>query len=68
VQHAERAVPAVAFITAEQAAAAAITGLDRGRRRVAPGVQGRIFDVGGRLAPRIVLLPLLHRLIRRYTA
>jgi hypothetical protein len=49
------------------ATAAGLAGLERRSRLVAPGLPGRVFDLGGRLAPRAVLLPAVHRLIRRYT-
>jgi short-subunit dehydrogenase len=48
--------------TAEQTAAAAVAGLEQGRRSVAPGVAAKAATIGGRLVPRTVLLPLLRRM------
>jgi short-subunit dehydrogenase len=48
--------------TSEQTAAAAVSGLEHGRRSVAPGVAAKAATIGGRLVPRTVLLPLLRRM------
>lgn len=47
--------------TSEQVAAAAVKGLEKGKRTVAPGVAAKAATIGGRLTPRTVLLPLLRR-------
>jgi short-subunit dehydrogenase len=47
--------------SSEQVAAAAVEGLEHGKRTVAPGVAAKFATVGGRLTPRTVLLPLLRR-------
>jgi short-subunit dehydrogenase len=47
--------------TSEQVAAAAVEGLEKGRRTVAPGVAAKFATVGGRMIPRTVLVPVLRR-------
>jgi uncharacterized protein len=47
--------------TSEEVAAAAVHGLEKGRRTVAPGVAAKFATVGGRLMPRTVLVPVLRR-------
>jgi short-subunit dehydrogenase len=48
--------------TSEQTAAAAVAGLEHGKRSVAPGVAAKAATIGGRLVPRTLLLPLLRRM------
>lgn len=57
----ERHIPDVAWVSAERAAESALRGLASRRRRVVPGLTSRIQDVGGRLAPRSLVIPMLHR-------
>jgi short-subunit dehydrogenase len=56
-------IPEPVWVSAERAARAGLDGLARGRRRVTPGVPGHLIDIGGRLAPRSVLSPVLRRVI-----
>lgn len=58
-------IPGFAWVSAEQAAEEGLAGLERGKRRVTPGLQGTVFDLGGRLAPQQVLAPLLRHVITR---
>ena len=61
-------IPGVAWVTAEQAARAALAGLANGRRRVVPGLSGRVVDASGRLTPNPVVLPIVHRMMRKFLA
>jgi short-subunit dehydrogenase len=60
----ERAVPRPAWITAEQAARAGVSGLASGRRVVVPHVAMRTAMQGGRYVPHAIKLPLLERMMR----
>jgi hypothetical protein len=60
----ERAVPGPAWITAEQAARAAINGLDAGRRVVVPGLGVRAAATAGRYVPNALKLPTIERVMR----
>jgi uncharacterized protein len=60
------ALPRWSWITPDAAARAGLRGLDRGTRRVAPGWQGRLTDVGSRLVPRAVAAPVVHAALQRY--
>ncbi len=53
------AVPSPAMISAEQAAKAAVEGLESGRRVVIPGVQVRAAMEAARVVPHAVKLPLI---------
>jgi uncharacterized protein len=66
VQAAADHLPDPLWVDARQAAVVGLAGLDRQRRRVVPGNNGRLLDLAGRLTPRAVLLPVLHRAINRY--
>ncbi len=55
-------VPGFLWSTAEDVAAAAIDGLDRGKRVVIPGAPNRVSALLGQVSPRSVLLPLLDRI------
>ncbi|MFW0788225.1 SDR family NAD(P)-dependent oxidoreductase [Gordonia sp. CPCC 205333] len=57
----EEHLPDFAWVSAEQAAEAALRGLAAGRRRIVPGVIAKVQDVGGRLTPRSILSPILRR-------
>jgi short-subunit dehydrogenase len=57
----ERLLPSFAWVTAEDAAEAAIRGMARGRRRVVPGATAKLQSVGGKHAPRTVLNPMLRK-------
>ncbi len=54
-------LPSFAWVSAEQAAEAAVTGVKRGRRRVVPGATAKLQDLGGQHAPRRILSPILAR-------
>lgn len=58
-------LPSFAWVSAQDAAAAAVDGLKRGRRRVVPGVTAKVQDFGGQHAPRRVLGPVLARVYGR---
>jgi uncharacterized protein len=60
----ERAVPRPAWITAEQAAKAAIDGLDSGRRVVVPGLGVRAASTAGRFVPNALKLHTIERFMR----
>jgi short-subunit dehydrogenase len=47
--------------SSEDVAAAAVEGLEKGKRTVAPGIAAKAATIGGRVTPRTVLLPLLRR-------
>lgn len=55
-------LPKVFWTTAEQVAAAAVKGMEKGKRVVIPGGLNRAGAVGGHLAPRSMLLPLARRM------
>jgi short-subunit dehydrogenase len=65
VGHAAARIPELAWVSADEAAAAGLRGLERNQRRVAPGVSGRVFDIGGRLTPTWLSGPLVRRVIAR---
>lgn len=54
-------LPRFAWATAEQAAEAAVRGLEAGRMRVVPGVTAKLQDAGGRHMPRTLLNPVLRK-------
>jgi short-subunit dehydrogenase len=58
---AEAALPRFMWLPAEAVATAAVDGLDRGRAVVIPGVANHLGALGGRFAPRSVLLPIIAR-------
>ena len=58
---AEAALPRFMWLPAEAVATAAVDGLDRGRAVVIPGVANHLSALGGRFAPRSVLLPIIAR-------
>jgi short-subunit dehydrogenase len=53
-------LPSFAIDTSEDVAAAAVEGLERGKRVVAPGIVGHLA-VAGQYTPRSLLLPALQR-------
>jgi hypothetical protein len=55
------AVPRFMWVSAESVARQAVDGLDRGRGVVVPGVANKVGALGGRLAPRSLLVPLIAR-------
>ncbi|MGI5130679.1 SDR family NAD(P)-dependent oxidoreductase [Pseudonocardia sp. CA-107938] len=48
-----------AQVSAAEVAAAAIAGVEQGKRSVVPGIVPKIMGLGGRFTPRSVLLPVL---------
>ena len=58
-------LPAPLWVSAEQAATAAIVGLAAGRRRVVPGVFAKVQTVSGQYTPRAVIGPILRTVYRR---
>jgi short-subunit dehydrogenase len=60
----EQAVPRPAWITAEQAARAAVQGLASGRRVVVPGLGMRAATTAGRYIPNALKLPTIERAMR----
>ena len=54
-------LPGFAWVSAERAAERAIRGMERGKRRVVPGVLGKLNHVGGVYTPRAVSSPILRR-------
>lgn len=57
----EKLLPGFAWVTAADAADKAITGMERGRRRVVPGMLGKINHLAGVYMPRFILAPILRR-------
>ena len=55
------AVPELVWLTALETARAGVEGLELARRVVVPGAANKVGALGGRLAPRSLLLPLLRR-------
>lgn len=64
----ERLLPAPLWVSAEQAADAAIAGLARDKRRVVPGAFAKAQTVSGQYTPRTVLGPVLHKVYRKVTS
>jgi hypothetical protein len=60
----EKAVPRPAWITADQAARAAVEGLESGRRVVVPGLGVRAAATAGRYIPNALKLPTIERAMR----
>ncbi len=54
-------LPSFAWVSAEDAAEAAVVGMERGRRRVVPGPTAKLQDIGGKHTPRSILNPVLAR-------
>ncbi|MGW6725512.1 SDR family NAD(P)-dependent oxidoreductase [Nocardia sp. NPDC055029] len=61
----DRLVPGPLWVSAEQAAAQAIAGMDAGRRRVVPGLFAKVQTVGGQYTPRALVGPLLRAVYRK---
>ena len=57
----EKMLPTFAWVSAEQAAEAAVRGMARGRRRIVPGATAKVQNVSGQHTPRSVLNPLLRK-------
>ena len=61
----ERAVPSPALISAKDAAAAGVEGLEAGKRVVVPGLPMWAAMMATRYIPHAVKLPLVERMMRR---
>ncbi|MGX9672543.1 SDR family NAD(P)-dependent oxidoreductase [Mycobacterium sp. HM-7] len=61
----ERMVPGPLWVSAEQAAAAAIAGMGAGRRRVVPGSFAKLQTLGGQYTPRGLIGPILRTVYRK---
>jgi short-subunit dehydrogenase len=61
---AEHSTPELVWASAEDVAAAAVSGADRGKRVVVPGLLNRAGAIGGRHSPRSIVLPLTKRIWR----
>ncbi len=61
----EDSLPGPAMITAEQAASAAVSGLEAGRRVVVPGIQVRAAMEASRVLPHAVKLPVIAWMMGR---
>ncbi|MBV9818215.1 MAG: SDR family oxidoreductase [Solirubrobacterales bacterium] len=59
------ALPRPGWVTPEHAAAAAVAGLERGRRVVVPGAPIRAAMAAGQFVPNVIKLPLLEWVNRR---
>jgi hypothetical protein len=62
IEGSEESTPEILWMTAEQVAAEAIRGLERGKRVVVPGLINRAGAIGGQHAPRALALPLVKRI------
>jgi uncharacterized protein len=54
-------LPGFMWVTAADVAAAAVEGMEKGRRVVIPGAANKVSAVSGHLTPRRVLLPILAK-------
>lgn len=61
----DRLVPAPLWVSAEHAAATALSGLAAGKRRVVPGAFAKAQTVGGQYTPRGLIGPLLRAAYRK---
>ncbi|HTE63211.1 MAG TPA: hypothetical protein VK631_22850, partial [Solirubrobacteraceae bacterium] len=61
----EAALPEFLFMEAPDVARAGIDAMVAGRRSAIPGLANRASMLGGRLAPRSLLLPLLRQVTSR---
>jgi uncharacterized protein len=61
----EAAMPEFLFMEAPDVARAGIEGMVAGRRSVIPGLKNRATVLGGRIAPRSVLLPIVRQVNSR---
>jgi short-subunit dehydrogenase len=56
-----------AKVSPRAVAVAAVEGMESGKRSVVPGIVPKAASLGGRYAPRTLLLPGIHRLVTRRT-
>jgi uncharacterized protein len=64
---AEDRTPGMIWSTAEDVASEAVSGADRGKRVVIPGLMNRAGAITGQHAPHAIALPLVRRIYRRST-
>lgn len=58
----EKLLPGFAWVSAEQAAEAAVRGIAAGRRRVVPGPVAKLQSLIGQYSPRSLVVPILARI------
>ncbi|GAB2562901.1 SDR family NAD(P)-dependent oxidoreductase [Nocardia heshunensis] len=61
----DRLVPGPLWVSAEQAAHEAVSGLAAGRRRVVPGAFAKVQTVSGQYTPRALIGPILRTVYRK---
>jgi short-subunit dehydrogenase len=64
VADAERTTPELVWTPVEEVAKEAVSGADKGKRVVVPGLLNRAGAIGGQHAPRAIALPLARRIWR----
>ncbi len=57
-------LPEMLKVPAEEVARQAVRGMVTGKRSVIPGPQTKLVALGGRYAPRSILLPVANRATR----
>jgi uncharacterized protein len=62
IQGSEEQLPDMFWMSAEQVAAEAVRGVDRGKRVVVPGLINRTQTITGQHAPRAMVLPIVRRI------
>lgn len=65
LQKLDSLLPGPLWVSAPQAADAAVSGLARGKRRVVPGAFAKAQTVSGHYAPRTLVAPMLRAVYRR---
>lgn len=63
----DKLLPDALWVTAEDAAEAALAGLAKGKRRVVPGAFAKAQTVSGQYTPRAVIGPVLRAVYRKIT-
>ncbi|QIS03410.1 SDR family NAD(P)-dependent oxidoreductase [Nocardia brasiliensis] len=63
----DHALPDLCWVSAEQAAAEAISGMAAGKRRVVPGVFAKVQTFAGQYTPRGLIGPLIRAAYRKIT-
>ena len=61
----ERALPDLLYMEADDVARTGVEAMIAGRRTAIPGLKNRASMLGGRVAPRSLLLPLVRQFTRR---
>ncbi|MFE3190831.1 SDR family NAD(P)-dependent oxidoreductase [Nocardia sp. NPDC059240] len=65
VPNLDKLVPGPLWVSAEQAAREAISGLAAGRRRVVPGAFAKVQTISGQYTPRALIGPILRTVYRK---